>query len=194
MICGEALFKGMAESESSIGVFLSDPRPSNFSAVVDENIGMLRRFVYRIVLNEHDTDDIVQESFLMAYNKIASFNGRSKFSTWLCRIAYNLSISLLRDRKRLGLHDGLENSDKIASIKSNETADGHIHNSERMEIIMKTVAALPEHLRAAITLTAIEDRAMDEAAYILGCSKARLYWRLHKARKMLEKNLGDMLK
>lgn len=185
----------MADFESkSVEIFLKDQNPANFSPVVDENIGMLRRFVYRIILNEHDTDDIVQNTFIAAYDRIGSFKGKSKLSTWLCRIAYNNSLSFLRERKRYGIYNDLENSDEIGNQKSKETADGHIHNSEQMNIIMKAVASLPEHLRAAITLTAVEEKEMEEAAYILGCPKATLYWRLHKARKILGKKLGDILK
>jgi len=69
-----------------------------FSRVMDEHIDQVRRVVYRIVLNAYDTDDIVQETFIKAFHKIDSFKGAAKFSSWLCRIAYNEAYLSLRKK------------------------------------------------------------------------------------------------
>ena len=72
--------------------------PEAYSRLMDENIDMVRRVVYRIVLNEHDTDDVVQEAFVKAFQKMKSFKGVAKFSSWLCRIAYNEAYMFLRKK------------------------------------------------------------------------------------------------
>jgi len=82
---------------------------------------------------------------------------------------------------------------EIMDVKTFNTPDKPMINNETQSRVMSAISALPEHLRAAITLVAIDEREPDEVAYILGCNKATLYWRIHKARKILGKELGDLL-
>lgn len=181
----------MQESQA-VETFLREKTPETFSPVIDEHIGMLRPFVYRIVLNEHDTDDIVQEAFITAFNKADSFKGKSKFSTWLCRIACNRSMTMMRDgRNTIVTYGG--DCPEIMDSRTFNTPDKPMISSETQNRVMTAVSALPEYLRAAITLIAIDEKEPAEAAYILGCNKATLYWRIHKARKILGKELGDLL-
>ena len=181
----------MQESQA-VETFLKEKTPEAFSPVMDEHIGMLRNFVYRIILNEHDTDDIVQESFITAYNKADSFKGKSKFSTWLCRIACNRSLTVIRDGRNTIVTD-VGDCQEIMDLRTFNTPDKPMINNETQSRVMTAVSALPERLRAAITLVAIDEKEPSEAAYILGCNKATLYWRIHKAKKILKKELGDLL-
>ncbi|HBC86681.1 MAG TPA: hypothetical protein DCZ94_06995 [Lentisphaeria bacterium] len=180
------------QESTTVETFLKERTPEAFSPVIDEHVGMLRNFVYRIVLNEHDTDDIVQEAFITAYNKADSFKGKSKFSTWLCRIACNRSFTMIRDGKKTTVTDG-EDCPEMRDASTSNTPDKPMIIKETQSRVMTAVSGLPEHLRAAITLVAIDEKEPDEAAYILGCPKATLYWRIHKARKILEKELGDLI-
>lgn len=180
------------EESSSVREFLMNRSPETYSPVVDEHIGMLRKFIYRIILNEHDTDDIAQEVFLAAYNKISSFKAKSKFSTWLCRIACNKSFELIRKRKKTFVTDG-QDCPEFRNIKTFKTPERSMISDETQNRVMTAISSLPEHLRTTIVLTAIEGKDPDEAAYILNCTKATFYWRIHKARKILKKELGDCL-
>ncbi len=181
------------QESATVETFLKERTPEAFSPVIDEHIGMLRSFVYRIVLNEHDTDDIVQESLLAAYTSADSFKGNSKFSTWLCRIAANRSFSILRKGRRTIVTDG-EDCPEMKDASTSHTPDRPMIGNETHGQVMTAISALPEHLRAAITLIAIDEKDPDEAAYILGCPKATLYWRIHKARKLLAKDLGELIR
>jgi len=66
-------------------------------------------------------------------------------------------------------------------------------SDETQNRVMTAISSLPEHLRTTIVLTAIEGKDPDEAAYILNCTKATFYWRIHKARKILKKELVESL-
>src|ERR1051325_9988800 len=70
-----------------------------FRPIVERYSDMLFRLAYRITGNEADAEEIVQETFLRAYRKLDSFDGRSSVSTWLFRIATNCSLDLLDRRK-----------------------------------------------------------------------------------------------
>src|ERR1043165_3145992 len=76
--------------------------PDAFRLLVDKHSRVIFRVAYRMTGNEHDADDVVQETFLRAYKQLDSFEERANFSTWLHRIAVNCSLDLLRAR---GRHD-----------------------------------------------------------------------------------------
>ncbi len=174
------------------GASVEFQNPSDFSKLVEENIAMLRAFVFRIVLNEHDCDDIVQDAFVTAYNKINEFRHKSKFSTWLCSIAYRLSLDHLRKKKRhIGMEQAMDCFHKIASPKS--SPETLLLADEVHLRIEKELSELPEHFRMAITLVAVHGLDHSEASQIIGCTRPTLYWRLFKARKILEHKLGDLI-
>ncbi len=77
-----------------------------FRALVERHSRPLFRLAYRMTGNEHDAEDLVQETFLRAYKQLHSFDGRAAFGTWLYRIATNCALDLLRSRKTRGRGGG----------------------------------------------------------------------------------------
>src|SRR5947208_13209612 len=75
-----------------------------FRLLVERHSQPLFRVAYRMTGNEHDADDVVQETFLRAYRQLDNFEERANFSTWLHRIAVNCSLDLLRARGRHDRH------------------------------------------------------------------------------------------
>ncbi len=164
--------------------------PEAFSTLMDENIDMVRRVIYRIILNEHDTDDLTQETFVAAFRNIGSFKGKAKFSTWLCRIAYNKAYLFLRKKEKGTISDGIIK--QMAGSKKLH-ADAEIKSAETNQEIMEALKELPDNQRAVITLTAMEGKSVKEAAYILNCSVMSLYWQLQQTRKKLSKKLLHLM-
>jgi RNA polymerase sigma-70 factor (ECF subfamily) len=160
-----------------------------FSRLMDEHIEMARRVIYRITFNEHDTDDIVQETFIKAFLNIEKFNGKAKFSTWLCRIAYNEANNSLRKNR------GKEFCEALSEIPASDSmkADAAINTEETQGEIIEALTKLPELQRAAITLTALEGKTVKEAAYILNCTSMSIYWHLEQTRKLLSKQLIHLM-
>src|SRR5260370_39871179 len=79
-----------------------------FRLLVERHSKTICRVAYRMTGNEHDADDVVQETFLRAYRTLDRFEERANFSTWLHRIAVNCSLDLLRARGRHDRHYGGE--------------------------------------------------------------------------------------
>src|SRR5947208_3345850 len=77
-----------------------------FRLLVDRHSNAVFRVAYRMTGNEHDADDVVQETLLRAYRQLARFEERANFGTWLHRIAINCSLDLLRARGRADKHYG----------------------------------------------------------------------------------------
>jgi RNA polymerase sigma-70 factor (ECF subfamily) len=171
--------------------FLRDPSPDNFSPLVSENLEYIRRFLYRILLNHHDADDIAQDTFIKAYASTSSFRGNSKFSTWLSRIAYNLAIDYIRRKKDT---ESIDSPDFSAqdSLSNTKTPSSSLSSDEKMRQVESAMAELPEKLRAAVTLVMIDDMDPSEAAKILSCPTATVYWRIHKAKKILQQKLKNI--
>ncbi len=136
-------------------------------------------------MNEHDADDIVQETFIIAFQKMNQFKQNSKFSTWLCRIAYNKSCEHIRKNKKRGIEVSCD-------FIPDESIDCDLISSrEQYNDITNAISKLSEKLRAVIIMTTVEEKSIDEVAYILGCPKATVYWRLHQARKKLDLMIND---
>lgn len=155
-----------------------------FAQLIDEKLPMLRRVVYRIVLNEADTDDIIQSALLKAWNKYGSYREQARFSSWICRIACNQAYDLFRKRQR-------ENG-KLELFRVHKSiADDKTAALEKFAAVEEAMKKLPEKFHAALSLTTLENMTPDETAAALGCSTATVYWRIHKARKMLKAILAD---
>ena len=163
---------------------MAENKEEAFAQLIDEKLPMLRSVVYRIVLNEADTDDVIQSALLKAWKNFASYREQSQFSSWICRIACNQAYDLFRKRQRengklefFRIHKSVV-EDKNAAI-------------EKFAAVKQAMEELPEKLHAALNLTTLEDMTPDEAADVLGCTTATVYWRIHKARKILKRNLAN---
>ncbi len=160
----------------------------SFAIIMNDNFDKIRLFISRMVFNAHDADDIVQETFVIAYQKLSTFNQNSQLSTWLHRIAYNKTCEYIRKDKKKGSQIDI---DTITEMSTNITGETLINSREQYKEITDIVLSLPEKLRAVIIMITIENKEVDEVAEILECPKATVYWRLHKARKKLKKMLFE---
>jgi len=165
--------------------------PALFEPLVAMNMGKVRALVYRIVLNSSDVDDLVQESFLRAYQRFDSFRGEAGFSTWLCRIAVNQSLHFMRRKKvraELPSHDALEQM----SGRAGEQPDEQLVGAEERQRAAQAMAQLPAKQRAALAMAVGDEMPAAQIAQIMGCPTATVYWRLHRARRTLAKKLEGM--
>ena len=176
----------MSES-GAVQKFLNNRSHENFGIVVDEFIDLIKKVIFRIVLNQEDTDDLVQDTFISAYQKIDQFKGDAKFATWLCRIAHNHAYSHFRNKKMnfIPIHEVAE-----ASASKTDHPDSNLHRQETHKEIETALASLSPELRSTLVMITIDETPIEEASEILNCNKATLYWRLHKARKLIKEELG----
>ncbi len=175
-----------AAEEELLSAFRQAHSPEAFEPLVLLNLNKVRGVISRIVLNPADTDDLVQETFIRAYQKFDSFKGNANFSTWLCRIAVTRSLNHLRKfRRQLPGENALANQAAHVS----EQPDQRLMRDEQNRQLDEAMAGLPSHLRAVLVLSVLEDMEAGEVARVCNCSKATVYWRLHRARKELRKRL-----
>lgn len=149
------------------------------------------RLVYRIIDNQANTSDIVQEALLKAYQNLETLRNRDRFSTWLFRIAKNQCISWNRKYQR-------NVRENIMGIE-NELVNDHLHlppapdeamiESELHGQIMKAIARLPEYNREAVQMFYIEGKSYSEIQEKLGITKGTLGRFLYEARAQLRTSL-----
>jgi RNA polymerase sigma-70 factor (ECF subfamily) len=144
---------------------------------------MIHSVSYRMTGSMADAEDLTQETFIRAFQQIASYRGESKFSSWLCRVAMNACLNWRqREARRAAVHQ--QWAGEILPGNFDEHAD---HAEERSRDVQAALNRLPAKQRAAIILTVYEEMNHAEAARALGCSEATVSWRVFAARGKLKR-------
>ena len=139
--------------------------------------------VRRMVENHDDANDILQNTFLKAWQSVEGFRGDAKLSTWLYKIALNEAITFLaRERKRLSLSLEDEESHLVNLIESDEYVDG----DELALKLRKVVASLPEKQRLVFNMKYYDEMKYEQMSEILGTSVGALKASYHLAVKKIE--------
>ena len=169
---------------------------SAYEQLVKQYERQIFRTANHITQNREDAEDITQDVFFKAFQKLEQFQGNSKFSTWLVRIAVNESLMRLRKRK----------TSKTVSMDENvQTDEGSIPRdfadwspnpeqqfgtAELGDILRRTIQGLPPGFRTVFTLRDIENLSTEETAEALGLSVPAVKSRLLRARLQLRERLS----
>ena len=148
----------------------------------------LHHSLYKILRNYHETEDIVQQAFLRAWEKIGTFKGNSSFYTWLYRIGFNLAITKINSSRESQLDESFENT----RAAPNDVETG-IEDSEVFETVQSLLNELPEEQRTAYILCEVDTKNYDEIANITGVPVGTVRSRIFRARKYLMDNLKGRL-
>jgi len=148
--------------------------------------------VYRaaraIVRNETDADDIVQETYLRAFQHLSQFEARAKFSTWLLRIAIHEALARYRENARFEDLDEISESEKAHADPCSSPEQIAVRGEIR-EMVQRAIDELPPTLRTVLMLRQIEGMSISEAAEVLEISQDNLNVRLHRAKAALREKL-----
>lgn len=138
-------------------------------------------FVSRMVQNRDDAQDIAQNVFVKAFNNLTKFEGRSNFSTWLTRIAYNEIINHLKLNKihYVNIDD---TPTSCCDISDDELST---NNEERIQRLEKAIDLLPPDDQMLLHLFYYENKPMKEIGFIMNAEPRTLTVRLHRIRKRL---------
>jgi RNA polymerase sigma-70 factor (ECF subfamily) len=153
------------------------------------------RAVRSIVPDDDEAEDVVQESYVRAFEHLSQFGGRAAFPTWLTRIAVNEALSRQRRRKAIQYMDlnNPQNTSLELSTHDNEQADQRASNNELRSVLTQAVDALPDELRSVFTLRVIQELDTDETAACLEISESNAKVRLHRARALLRQRIDEQI-
>ncbi len=137
-----------------------------------------------------DAEDIAQDSFLRAFQRIQEFEGRSAFFTWIYRIALNRSLQVIQQRRRRA---GVDLDDpRVALAVAVDAGNAPQSALELREIYAQLVYAfdrLSPLLRTTVVLTTLQGMSHPEAAAVLNTTEGTIAWRMHEARNQLRRAL-----
>jgi RNA polymerase sigma-70 factor (ECF subfamily) len=167
-----------------------------FEKLVSKYDRQIFRIAQHITQNREDAQDVVQDAFLKAYEKLDQFQGNSKFYTWLVRIAVNESLMRLRKRrtgKMVSIDDDIETEEgsvprDLADWSPNP--EQNYSQAELAEILRKTIQGLPQGFRVVFVLRDVEGLSTEETAETLGLSIPAVKSRLLRARLQLRERLS----
>ncbi len=143
---------------------------------------------YRLVGNEEDARDVVQEAYLRAYRGLKSFRGEARFTTWLYRITANCASTHL-GRRRRHQHDELPEDDGVVDEHPGSDPAEVAAAALLRDRVSAALAGLPPRLRAVVVLRDVYDLPHDAIASELGISVTAAKVRLHRARRRLREEL-----
>jgi len=156
--------------------------------------------VYHMTSNHEDANDLAQESFIKAFQALASFKGGSSFYTWLYRIAVNKTINFLKQRKNrthMSLNDldfNAEHDPDLMALISHKTPRRDAGLSELQEKLNAALQKLSEPHRLVVVLHDVQGQSHEEIAKVMDCNIGTVRSRLFYARQQLQSELADYLK
>ena len=170
-----------------------------YRALVDRHSRNVHRLAYRLTGNAHDAEDVVQEAFLRAYQKLQQFEARANFGTWVYRIAANYAIDRLRQRQKeearreqpeAQTQDGIE-QDPLTQVRDEKPTPERLMQSTQLRREMQRALEKLSHAeRTAFVMRHWEGRGIEEIAGVLksnsSAAKNTVFRAVQKLRHSLE--------
>ena len=161
---------------------------SAFNEVIRRYSEPLYHQIRRMVQNHDDASDLLQNTFLKAWQNLEYFRGDARLSTWLYKIAVNESLSFLaRERKRYAM----SLDDQESALANMIEADSYFDGDAAAELLRKAVVTLPEKQRLVFNMKYYDEMKYEEISEILGTSVGALKASYNLAVKKIEKYIED---
>ncbi|WP_411816382.1 RNA polymerase sigma factor [Hyphococcus sp. DH-69] len=172
-----------------------------FELIMRRHNQRLYRLARSILKDADDAEDVVQETYLRAFQKLESFRADSELSTWLSRIAINTAYRRLRRRGRVVFFEDFaspknEGDDPhpafIEGVESEEPSpEFQMQITQLRSLLQEAIDMLPLEFRTVFVLAKVDGRSVKEIATILSINEQTVKTRLHRAKAKLRTNIGD---
>jgi RNA polymerase sigma-70 factor (ECF subfamily) len=163
---------------------VQDGDPEAFDILVRRYLPRARVIARRLMQDPDDADDLVQDAFLRALERISSFDLSRAFEPWFTRLLVNRGLDLRRKRTVRRTE-----SYEPELFPGGARADREAEQSELRGALTQALAALPERQRLIVSLAEIDGRSTEEIAGMLNVSQVTVRWHLHQARRALREAL-----
>jgi RNA polymerase sigma-70 factor (ECF subfamily) len=170
-----------------------------FELLVAKYQRKLARLLSRFIRDSTEIEDVTQEAFIKAYRALPTFRGDSAFYTWLYRIGINTAKNYLVALGRRAPTTSEINAEEAETFEDGDqlrdldTPEHELISRQIAETVNQTLEALPEELRAAITLREIEGLSYEEIAQIMNCPIGTVRSRIFRAREAIAEQLRPQL-
>jgi RNA polymerase sigma-70 factor (ECF subfamily) len=166
-------------------------KPEVFAYLYQRYYSRVYRLAYGMLGRHEAADDLTQEVFLRAYQKLESFKGESSFATWFYRLAANCCLNFSEKRRK---KDQRESEEITATVpfNSDNSMETNLLQREAQEQIQRALSSLKPKFRLLVLLKDIEGLSYDEIAERLNCSTGTLASQLKRARHLLARKLEHL--
>ncbi len=179
------------DPDFEIVVRVRDGETDAFEELVRKHGRRVYRSLLGILGNAQEAEDALQDAFLKAFQHLPHFEGRSRFSTWLVRIAINTGLQRVRSRKEVDSLDEENEEFRPRNIQAwSDTPEEFYSREELRRLVEKEVMKLPVKYRLALMLRDLEELSTEEAAVALGLSIPGLKARVLRGRLMLRESMA----
>ena len=169
---------------------------AEFARLVDAYSSQIYRLGLRMLGNQQDAEDVLQNTFIKALTSIQKFEGRSNISTWLYRIASNEALMLIRKKKPEVNLDDAEGGDDDEDLRPSQFVDwsalpeDELLSGEGKKTLDEAIQKLPESMRIVFLLRDVEGLSIKETAEALDLTETNVKTRLLRARMYLREGLS----
>ncbi len=158
---------------------------SAFSELMNRHYKGVLNYIYRFTNLRENSEDLAQEVFLRVYRSAQQYRPEAKFTTWLYKIATNVSLThVKRKNKNVSLDEMNENAGEV-EYSSAEISDDIIYRKEIKDVIFNAMESLPEREKIAIMLCKYEGLSYEETANVLECTVGAVKAYVHRGRMKL---------
>ncbi len=164
-----------------------------YAMLIDKYKVMVYSVAFRILRNHEDTEEIVQDAFVKAFQGLEKFEKKSKFSTWLHRIVYNAAISKTRRKKYETNHLDDHMIENYSTDETFENLD-QLNHEEQKQLVNVIMRKLEPDESAIISMFYISDHSTEEIAQITGLTQSNVKVKLHRIRGKMQLYLKQQLK
>ncbi|RMF40414.1 MAG: sigma-70 family RNA polymerase sigma factor [Alphaproteobacteria bacterium] len=169
----------MVASDESLAAAAARGDRAAFASLVERHYDRIFRLGFRILGSRADAEDLAQDICVALPGKLARFDGRSRFATWLHRVVINAARDVLRRRaSRARAGDGWGDIERMRRAEAAERRDS-------LDWLAAAMTALKPDLRETVALVLGEEMSHAEAAAVLGLSEGSVSWRMSEVRKTL---------
>ena len=172
------------EMDLAVRVSADDELQREFEDRLRESSALAVRVAFSVLRQRQDAEDVAQEAFARAYRRFAGLRSPSRFRAWIVRVTWRLAIDRWRSERRRSLRE-----QAAGAAVTDVDAEELVAAARRAARLWDAIDALPQKLRLAIVLSAIEGHDVREVAELLGVPEGTVKSRLFLARKALAEKL-----
>jgi RNA polymerase sigma-70 factor, ECF subfamily len=189
--------RAIATEEDGFLVAAKHGDSAAFEMLFKQSASTVFHIARRMMRTKEDAEDVMQESFQLAFIHLKSFKGGSRFSTWLSRIAINASLMKLRRKSHsrdVSLDEAAESEEPSFRLEVQDQGldpEQLCAHKERQRILLEALNGLAPGMRKAIELRELGERSSEETAQIMGISVSAVKARVFHGKKKLRERLKD---
>lgn len=189
---GEEPESGSAATDEELVRLVVAGERDLFASIYERYYWRVFRMAYGMSGNHGSAEDLTQEIFMRAYQRLKEFRGQSAFSTWLYRVAVNHSLNYRRKHQVEAREESTCETDPQPIVDGSTTPESEVMRQQMTMQVHRALLALKPKLRMIVILKDIEGLSYEEIAQRTNCSTGTVASRLNRSRKLLARKLEHL--